>query len=209
MKSLSFIAFLVGGTSAFSAGIQLPATASSQSPDHRWKLTCKYPAQGAADLRPSLLLTRVGGRTVELRRIDRNCEIFWSPDSAMFALTDNWASDQSDVLIYWASGRASIKSLAKLFPTNALPKEELQGHCYFQARQWLDRHRLRIEVSGHTDYPPPVYSFEHEYIFDFTSATFEKAVKKRPNKINGAKASGSHEVMIRKPWSARIAQCLR
>jgi hypothetical protein len=155
------------------SGVQFPSSNSSESPDGRWMLTCKAPAEGATDLRPLLFLTRVGGPRMQLRRIDRDCEILWSPDSSSFAMTDDWASDRSDVIIYTA-GRVSTKSLRALFPAKSIPQAELEGHCYFEARDWLDRHHLQIRISGHTD-DPPIHNFEHNYIFNVATGTFEIA----------------------------------
>jgi len=181
MNSPSFIAVFVVAIPVLGTGIHFPSGTISESPDGRWKLTCKSPADGAVDLQHVILLTEGQGRSVELRRFDRGCSVLWSPDSSWFALTDDWASDRSDVFIYSAAGRVSKKSIGEQFPTNAIPREELTGHCYFDAYQWLDRYRLRFKVSGHTD-EPPVYSFEHEYVFDLKSGRFEKAIKEKSDK---------------------------
>jgi hypothetical protein len=188
MNARLLIALLVIAMPVLGAGVHFPSGAISESPDGRWKLTCKRPPESAADLEPVLLLTESQGRGIELRRIDRGCSILWSPDSSWFALTDDWASDSSDVFIYSAAGHLSKKSIGEQFPTNAIPQAELAGHCYFEAREWLDRHRLRFEVSGHTD-EPPIYSFEHEYVFDLASGRFEKAMAEKPDKAPQPKAA--------------------
>src|SRR5258708_5065985 len=105
------VALLVAALPALGAGIQFPSGACSKSPDGKWKLICKSPAYGATDQRHLLrLLSRVQRRSVELRRIDRNCDTMWSPDSTRIALTDRWASDRSDILIYTVADRVSSKS---------------------------------------------------------------------------------------------------
>jgi len=104
----------------------------------------------------------------------------WSPDSDRIALTDRWASDRSDIFVYTVADRVPTKSVRELFPTNAVQGEELAGHCYFEACEWLDRRRLRFKVFGHTD-EFPVRSFDHQYILEVTSGRFEKATKKKPN----------------------------
>lgn len=182
MNALSFIAFSLVAMPVLGAAVHFPHAASSTSPDGKWNVTCTNPAKNANDLRHILILTGPEGRSVELRRIDRDCTVVWSPDSSRFAITDNYASDRSDIFFYSNAGRVSKKSVWEQFPTNTIPQEELAGHCYFEACEWLDRHRLRIKISGHTDYPPPVYGFEHEYIFDFTSGKFEKAGKGKSDK---------------------------
>jgi hypothetical protein len=187
MNSLSFVALFVVAIPVFSAGIHFPSGASNESSDGKWKLTCKSPADGAVDLDHVLLLTEAHGRSVELRRFDRSCSVLWSPDSSWFALTDDWASDRSDVFIYSAAGRVLKKSIGEQFPTNAVPREELTGHCYFDACEWLDGHRLRFKVSGHTD-EAPVYSFEHDYVFNLKKGSFEKVIKEKPDKSLKARA---------------------
>src|SRR5207244_8526409 len=119
------------------------------------------------------------GPSFELLRFSRGCDALWSPDSSRIAVTDWWASDRSDVFIYSVAGRVSKRTVAKLLPKTAIPKKERCGHCYFEARKWLDFHRLQIKISGHTD-EAPVYGFEHEYIFDLASGRFQE-VKKKPN----------------------------
>ena len=125
------------------------------------------------------MLTKVGGRPFELRRFDRGCDALWSADSSRIAVTDWLASDTSDVFIYNVSDPGSGRSVAKLFPRKAIPKEERSGHCYFEASKWLDGHRLQIRVFGHRD-EAPANDFEYHYIFDLKSGTFQKATK-RPN----------------------------
>ena len=172
--------FFIGVVPALGSGFPFPSTGASDSPDGKWKLICKSPANDAADQRHLLLLlNRVEGRGVELRRIDRNCDTLWSPDSTRIALTDAWASDRSDIFIYFVAHRGPAKSVRALFPKNVIPAEELQGHCYFEACGWLDSHRLRFKVSGHTD-EFPVHGFDHEYILEVTSWRF-KATKKKPS----------------------------
>ena len=176
MRPSLLIMFLLGAMAALGSGFQFPSTGASESPDGKWKLICKSPTNDAADQRHLLLLlNRVEGRGVELRRIDRNCDTLWSPDSTRIALTDCWASDRSDIFIYSVANPASTRSLAKKFPEHLMPGEELTGHCYFEALKWLDHHRLLIKVSGHTD-EAPVRGFDHEYIFDCTSGRFRKPV---------------------------------
>jgi hypothetical protein len=176
MNFLSFIAVFVVAIPVLGDGFRFPSDAVCQSPDGKWNLTSQSPIKDAADLSHLLLLTRVKGGRIKLRRsFDRTCEVLWSPDSSCFALTDECTSDRSDVYIYSAAGRVSKKSLGEQFPTTAISQEELAGHCYFEACEWLDRHRLRIKISGRTDGPD--YNFEHEFIYDLRSGRFEPRKK--------------------------------
>jgi hypothetical protein len=87
----------------------------------------------------------------------------------------------SDVFIYSVTNAATGKSLADLLPKGAIPGAELRGHCYFEATKWIDPHHLRVRVSGHTD-EAPGRSFEHAYVFDLRSGSFEQLGKRLPNK---------------------------
>src|SRR5260370_23409794 len=144
MKPLFFFALLATAIPALGAGVQLPSGASCKSPDGKWTLVCKGRVNDEAEPR-LLLLDRLQGRSVELRRIGRYCDTMWSPDSARIALTDRWASDRSDIFVYSVGNHLSNKSVRERFPTNAIPRNELDGHCYFEACEWLDRSRLRFK----------------------------------------------------------------
>src|SRR2546427_2236787 len=181
MNLLSTTALFLATISALGAGYQFSTTSSCKSPDGKWELICKAPANGEADARHVLLLKRIQGGVFELRRVESNgCLALWSPDSSHIAVTDRWASDRSDVLIYSAARPRSERSLAKLFPRTAIPREELSGHCYFEAVKWLAGRRLQIRISGHRD-QYPANGFEYEFIFGLGSGGFKKVTKKKPN----------------------------
>jgi len=181
MNFLSFIALFLATISAVGAGYQFSPASSSKSPDGKRELICKTPANGEADARQVLLLKRIHGGVFELRRIEGNrCFALWSPDSSRIAVTDRWASDRSDVLIYSVARPRSERSLAKLFPRTAIPREELSGHCYFEAVKWLTGRRLQIRISGHRD-EYPANNFEYDFIFDIASGGFKKVKSKKPN----------------------------
>jgi len=180
MNLLSFIATFLVTISAVEAGDQFSPAASSKSPDGKWELICKAPANGQADQRHVLLLKRIQGGALELRRVEGiSCFALWSPDSSRIAVTDWFASSTSDVLIYSVAHPRSERSLAKLFPRTAIPSEELSGHCYFEAMKWLNSRRLQIRISGHRD-KYPANNFEYEFIFDLASGGFTKVIGKEP-----------------------------
>ena len=180
MNFLSFVALFQATISAVGAGYQFSPAPSSKSPDGKWELICKAPANSEADARHVLLLKGIQGGVFELRRVEGNgCLALWSPDSSRIAVTDRWASDRSDVLIYSVAHPRSERSLAKLFPKTAIPHEELSGHCYFEAVKWLTGRRLQIRISGHRD-EYPANHFEYEFIFDLASGEFKKATSKKP-----------------------------
>lgn len=189
MNTPFFIASFLLAFPLFGAGVYFPSASSSTSPDGKWKVTCQSPIKGVTDLRHVLLFTGAG-RTIEIRRIDRDCSVLWSPDSSRFAVTDNYASDRSDIFIYSAAGRVLKKSVWEQFPTNAIPREELTAHCYFDALEWPDPHRLRFRIYGHTD-EPLVYGFEHQYVFNLTTGTFKSLTKERAQQPSRLDSSGS------------------
>jgi len=191
MNLLSFIALFLATISAVGTGYQFSPAFSSKSPDGKWELICKTPANGEADARQVLLLKRIQGGVFELRRIEGNgCFALWSPDSSRIAVTDRWASDRSDVLIYSVARPRSESSLAKLFPRAAIPREELSGHCYFEAVKWLTGRRLQIRISGHRD-EYPANNFEYDFIFDIASGGFKKVTDRKPNRgVERTGASG-------------------
>jgi len=181
MNPRSFIALSLAAVSAVGAGYHFSPGFSSKSSDGKWELICKAPTNGEADARHVLLLKRIQGGVFELRRVEGNgCLILWSPDSSRIAVTDRWASDRSDVLIYSVAHRRSGRSLAKLFPRTAIPREELNGHCYFEALKWSNGRHLQIRISGHRD-EYPANGFEYEFIFDLGSGEFKKVTRKKPN----------------------------
>jgi len=140
-------------------------------------LVYKSPSDGDSDSRHLILLKRIRGPSIELRRFDRSCDALWSPDSSRIAVADWWASDRADIWIYSVGGRISGSSLRNLFPTNAIAEAELSGHCYFEARGWLSPRRLLIKISGHTD-EAPVYPFERQYIFDSRPANSRRSARR-------------------------------
>ena len=154
MKQLSFMAFLIAVMPVLGGGFQFPSAGSSVSPDGKWKIVCKSPTDDVNQTGHLLLLKRDHGGTLKFRQFDRSCDVLWSPDSSRIALTDWWASDRADVFVCSVGRPASNRSLAKQFPKHLMPEDELSGHCYFEAHKWLDRHRLVIKVSGHTDEAP-------------------------------------------------------
>src|SRR2546427_6825661 len=86
MNILSIVALSLAIVSAVGAGYQFSPAPSSRSPDGKWELMCKAPANGEADARHVLVLKRIRGGVFEIRRIEGNsCFALWSPDSSRIA----------------------------------------------------------------------------------------------------------------------------
>jgi hypothetical protein len=142
------------------------------------------PGRDSPELGHRLLLVSTDGSSRELRRFDRHCDTLWSADSSRIAVTDWLGSNLSDVFIYSVTNSRSGISLADLLPKDTLAQTEIRGHCYYEAVKWLDDHRLRIRVFGHTD-EFRSHGFEYAYLFDLSSQRFEKVTAKAPNKPDG------------------------
>ena len=171
MNPLSFLVILLTAIPALAAGAHFPSASPSRSPDRRWKLICEKPQK--SEWGYLLVLENIRGRRFELWRFDHSCDTLWSPNSSQIAVTDELTSDMSDVFVYSVDHPRSGRSIAKLFPRTAIPKQERNGHCYFEATKWLDDHHLGVKVSGHRD-EAPTSNFEYEFIYDLMSGSFER-----------------------------------
>lgn len=167
---------------AFGSGFQFPSPDSITSPDRNWQLVCKSPVTNEAGSGHLLILRKVAGESLEIRRFYRSCDVLWSPDSAHVALTDRLGSDGSDVFIYSVANLLWVNSVSHLIPKNDLSKEELKGHCYIEANGWSDSHRLRIKISGHTD-ELHSRSFEYRYVLDVLSGRLERIKPAKANRL--------------------------
>src|SRR5213592_1638742 len=96
MNSLIFFALLAIAIPALGAGIQFPSGDSCKSPDGKWTLVCKGRVNDETEPR-LLLLNRVRGRSLELRRIGRYCVIPCGHQTALGSplLIDGRAIDQT------------------------------------------------------------------------------------------------------------------
>ena len=177
MNLLALIAVFLVALRAVGAGVQFPSEVSIKSLDGKWQVACKSSGESDEQSGHLLLLKRIGVASVELRRFDRHCDNIWSPDSSHLAVTDWLGSNMSDVFIYSVTNSATGISVGDLFPKGTISEAELRGHCYFEATKWLDHHRLRIRVFGHTD-EVHAHSFKHTYVFDLRSGHFEEVGKR-------------------------------
>jgi hypothetical protein len=209
MNLLTPIATFTVALQAFGGGIQFPSKASAiaKSPDGKWSVSCKSPADDQTESGHVLLL-RNKRTSIELRRFERSCDVLWSPDSSHLTLTDWLGSNLSDVLISPATNPTRGQSVRDLFPSAAIPEAELKGHCYFEATQWVDARHLRIRVFGHTD-EVRGHSFEHKYAFDLRSRGFEQDRKKLPNQPHSANSRPGAHVRFGSWQMAAVADAQR
>jgi hypothetical protein len=181
MKPSAFITVFLAGVCAVGAGYQFPSDGVSKSPNAKWKVVCKSPANDNPDSGHRLFLVSTDGSGRELRHFDRHCDVLWSADSLHVAVTDWLGSNLSDIFIYTVTNSQAGISLGDLSPKDALPQAETRGHCYYEAMKWLDDHHLQIRVFGHTD-EARSHDFEYSYIFDLSLRRFQRLTTKTPNK---------------------------
>lgn len=188
MKLVAPIAAFLLAIPAFGDGVQFQSrtTTKARSPDGNWWVVCKCLSKSEGELNHCLLLNSKVG-TFELYRFDRACDVLWSPDSSHLAITDWLGSNLSDVLVLLPHDKPKSRSLRDLFPSGAIPRAEIAGHCYFEANRWLDAHRLLIRIFGHAD-SGDFHEFDYKWVFDLRSKRFEQNGTKTPNKPHAARS---------------------
>jgi len=115
-------------------------------------------------------MSRSGSREgKEIWNTDRHCDVLWSNDSRRLAITDWAGSNCAEIYLIDVTAPApkarqlEIADIGKL-----LHKEELEGHCYFEALAWEGEHRLRIKIFGHAD-EKPLHGFTYYLSVDTRS----------------------------------------
>jgi hypothetical protein len=123
---------------------------------------------------------------------ERWCEVLWSANDSQIAITDWLGSNTSEILLI----RTDQKGYAILIDDEAarayLTKEEMVGHCYWEALKWEKDGLLRIRAFGHTD-DQPLHEFMYEFIFD--------PIKKSATLVK--KESGPRSQAEQKIWASK------
>ncbi len=92
--------------------------------------------------------------TIKLYNYPRHGSIAWSSDSAHFFINDDYASDQSDCLLFTLQGnKVTLVSLRKALK-NQLPEMTKflnDAASYMDAAGWLNTHSLRVRLYGWDD----------------------------------------------------------
>jgi hypothetical protein len=163
------------------AGLNFPSVRSSISPDLRWLVRCVTEEQRDGFLH-SVLLSRFGTTKEALVwSCARSCDVLWSADSERLAITDWTGSSLSEIYIVERSApkarRLEVAAIEKL-----IQKDELEGHCYFEALRWEAEHQLAIRIFGHTD-ENPAHGFAY-YLSVDTLSGVAKLVKKEDQEPN-------------------------
>lgn len=172
---------LLSATACYAGGVNLPTKRSSVSPDFRWLVRCVTAEQSDGFIH-RVLLSRLGAKEEEqVWAFDRSCDVLWSDDSRRLAITDWTGSSLSEIYLVEISApkarRLEVVGVEKL-----IQKEELQGHCYYEALKWEPEHRLTIWIFGHTD-ENPSHGFAYYLSVDTISgdAKLVKKENKEPN----------------------------
>ncbi len=138
---------------SFGAGVNLPTSRISFSPDLRWQVRCVTTKQSDG-FQHTVYLTRTGTANDEaIWQATRSCDILWSEGGEALAITDWTGSSLSEIQIVDLP-TAKTRRLDIYHVENWIPKEELEGHCYYEALRWEGCGRLQIRVFGHTDENP-------------------------------------------------------
>jgi hypothetical protein len=165
MKLTRIILYLLIASPVLLAAAKFPSNSKIRSPDGKWTIACESPSDASGH---TLLLSPARGETIALHRFDRHVDAVWSPDSLRLAVTDWLGSDTSDVFIYTLTNLTHAVTVRQMLPRWAISDAELRGHCYFTATKWMDAHRLKVRVTGHTD-EPPLRSIDRILIVDLAS----------------------------------------
>lgn len=146
------LVFALAG-SAGAGGINFPNARVSVSPDFKWIARCVTTKQGDGYLHAVLLGPFGKSEATRIWGCDRSCDILWPDDSQRLAITDWTGSSLSEICVVDVS-KPDPKRLDVLGIETLIPRDELQGHCYYEALRWENRRRLLIRVFGHTDENP-------------------------------------------------------
>jgi len=110
----------------------------------------------------------------------RSVTVLWSPAGRRIAVTDNFASNESRILILTADGRAPDLSLQDVVGKGLAPPELLRAlrendHVYFEALRWDGEGSLRFRVRGYG--ASDGSEFSHRYVYSLAAGRILPAAK--------------------------------
>jgi hypothetical protein len=178
MKSLLL---LISAVVCCGAGVNLPTSQTSLSPDSRWFVRCETTKQSDGFLH-TVYLGRSGEKKEEaIWQATRSCDVLWSADGRCLAITDWTGSNLSEIQIVDV-GTAKAHRLEVAGVEKLIQKEEMEGHFYYEALRWETSRRLQIRVFGHTD-ENPSHGFAYYLSVDIKSGD-TKLLKKEDQEPN-------------------------
>jgi hypothetical protein len=137
--------------SVYAVGVPFPGKSTSLSPNQKWKIECLLDQQHEGAY--ALILENIStGKKSKIFEGGRNCQVLWSKDDSSLAITDWLGSNYSDIFILSTKEDGPVKQLPEIKNTqDIILKDELTGHCYWEAVYWDGDGRLYYRIFGHTD----------------------------------------------------------
>lgn len=135
---------------------------SCRSPDRTHLVRWVEPGSEADQHHLFLGVMQHPGET-EILAFPRHIEVFWSPSSAHLAVTNDWASDESTVLL-WTTLDAPPSDLLDELAAQEGQRVALWGahHLYLEAKGWTGDGRLRLRLWGHGD---RAHALDRRYVY--------------------------------------------
>ena len=178
---MKFLLLLFSAAACFAAGTNMPTSRISASPDSRWLVRCVTTKQSDGFLH-TILLSHAGTKKEEaIWQATRSCDVLWSDGGEHLAITDWTGSSLSEIqIVDLAAAKVHLLEVAGV--KKLIQKEELEGHCYYEALRWESPRRLQIRIFGHTD-ENPSHGFAYYLSVDTQSggATLVKKEDQEPN----------------------------
>jgi hypothetical protein len=158
------------------AAVDLPCLPSRNlsSPDKQWTLFSRnYRLLVQNNKTQDRQFLRVRGGELGCGAIQENScaavQVEWSPDSSLFFLNDEQASDRTECYVV-SPGTGQAMNVAELLRSG--DPESIRwirvGHSYIYAQRWLSPKELLVNVAGHFD-GPAAKMFEVQYRVNLVS----------------------------------------
>jgi uncharacterized protein YaeQ len=115
-----------------------------------------------------LLQNNKNGEETTIYSYSRNVRVFWSPQSDRLAITDNYASNESRIILFSMEGRVTEKDLTvQSLATLAADSDRLSftnnDHVYPEVLSWERDGALRIKIWGYGLQDPRGFSRTYRY----------------------------------------------
>ena len=150
--ALTFLLLLGWVGAGQASGERLPG-AAIVSPNGKWQVASQEPPEGS-DAHRIVLVDKSIGATTTIDRFSRHAEVLWSGDSERIAITDYFASDESDCRVVARSG-ADPRSIREAIKGTRLEKiVESNHHAYITCRRWVTPSVVEFEIAAYGDGNP-------------------------------------------------------
>jgi len=135
------------------------------SPDGKTRLSAVAVESADTEAVPEfdLRLSRQGQPTITIDTFGRDIDVYWRSDSKYVAVTDWISSNVADCYVVAVNAPDLRSSMSRSVPK--LPENGGNSHYYVSCQGWESPRRLRVMVSGHTDYLP-FHDFNYKLIYD-------------------------------------------